>query len=163
MCITSDIVKGLAYIHHKRLMHRDLKSDNVALELPLEAFLDAPAPAASSALADPSIDSLKSAQVLPKSWAASQASHISACLIDFGMARAFDIADDYNDLLDHVTGPVHDNADVFDADFDDVMDEFPVRAVSARVSIPLYCAPEIPLSNGLYDSKADMWAGAATP
>jgi serine/threonine protein kinase len=99
--------------------------------------------------------SLQTESALPAS------SRISACLIDFGMARAFDIADNDNDLVNHVTNPEHDNADAFDDDLDDVMDEFPVRTVSARVSIPLYCAPEIPLSNGLYDSKADMWAGAA--
>lgn len=74
------------------------------------------------------------------------------------MARAFDLADEDNDIALHIEDfGEYDTA--YSGDSDDDGDVFPVRAVSARVSIPLYCAPEIPLSHGLYDSKADMWAG----
>ena len=77
------------------------------------------------------------------------------------MARAFDCVDCDNDIAEHaahvsdfsflLTGTTSDSGS-------DDETSFPVRQVSARVSIPLYCAPEIPLSRGLYDSKADVWA-----
>ena len=73
------------------------------------------------------------------------------------MARAFDVADEDNDITLHIED-FGEYTTAYSGDSDDD-DAFPVRAVSARVSIPLYCAPEIPLSHGLYDSKADMWAG----
>ena len=81
------------------------------------------------------------------------------------MARAFDIIDDDNDLSEHAAH-ISDISHIIsaqgcsnsDASGSDDESTFPVRVVSARVSIPLYCAPEIPLSRGLYDCKADMWA-----
>jgi serine/threonine protein kinase len=91
----------------------------------------------------------------------SQLSEPSACIIDFGMARAFDVLDNDNDLASHVMFTINGDVSFCSYDSDDDA-SFPVRAVSSRVSIPLYCAPEIALSNGLYDSKADMWAGASS-
>jgi hypothetical protein len=75
------------------------------------------------------------------------------------MARAFDILDQEDDLSSHVNDLDPEAYDNDDSDHSDNIPSFPVRAVSARVSIPLYCAPEIPLSRGLYDAKVDMWAG----
>ena len=197
--ITQDIVEGLSHVHHKKLMHRDLKSDNVALALPVAAMMasscSAPALASVAPTAEAAMRSSSVADVatlptvsevgqgagaldgnsklpraslptvsLPLSPPSSltltscEATEPSACIIDFGMARAFDVLDHDNDLAAHLMEAdivVHDDDDDSDED-----DHFPVRAVSERVSIPLYCAPEIALSHGLYDSKADMWAGA---
>ena len=176
-------------------MHRDLKSDNVAIVLPAasmqaSAASAAPPLVANAAAAFDSSDvshdavvdqtlqgldcnqitsglslsesSLPSSSLLPvplPTQSSPKASEPSACIIDFGMARAFDILDNDNDLVTHVMDPDNVAAAVDSHDSDDDA-SFPVRAVSAHVSIPLYCAPEIPLSHGLYDSKADMWAGA---
>ncbi len=132
-------------------MHRDLKSDNVALALPVAAMM------ASSCSAPALVSVAPTAEAAMRSPSSCEATEPSACIIDFGMARAFDVLDHDNDLAAHVM-----ETDIAVDDDDDDSDEdahFPVRAVSERVSIPMYCAPEIALSHGLYDSKADMWAG----
>jgi serine/threonine protein kinase len=191
--ITMDILEGLAYVHHKKLMHRDLKSDNVAIVLPsgvmqASAALTLAANEAAvfnSSLSHDSVDdaplhgihdnqiaslaslpasslSSLSSSPLPRSLhSPSEASVPSACIIDFGMARAFDTLDNDNDLATHFMDPENVAAALESDDSDDDA-SFPVRAVSAHASIPLYCAPEIPFSHGLYDCKADMWAGMWT-
>jgi serine/threonine protein kinase len=172
--IATDMIEGLSYVHQKRLMHRDLKSDNVALELPLDTMLVSSSPIAcqtpSSFCAfeahvsncteprsiSPTVPS--ASEIAQSSLDAAPARMPSACIIDFGMARAFDVVDHDNDFTAQMMDYGEESA-VCDDDIDKD-DPFPVRAVSARVSIPLYCAPEIALSVGLYDCKADMWAGA---